>query len=304
LIEVLVVVAIIALLIAILLPSLARARAQARSTVCMTHERQIGTAMNIFSIESKGRVPRGLSRHGGTIPYKAINWLRMIVRMFGDKRNYAENFNLVPVEKHEVFSCPERGAEYGARFLDFVVNSTDPRGPMNLNTCTPNPVSGTWYEVEGVTRIDKWKRASDVVYAMDAVEESWNVVDQGISLNQIRKDIAAIRALVDPNINRTGFDWFDVPGGKTFPTYKKYLDVDHAPRAAIKMHLNLGSNGVYADGHADLIRPPLESVGILKVMQFYAKKFGVDPKITSIITSTATSAAIDPCAAGDIDWQP
>src|SRR5205085_6534300 len=106
LIEVLVVVAIIALLIAVLLPSLSRARDQARCTVCITHERQMGEAMSVFATEYRGRVPRGLSQHPGTGNLlRPPNWIRMIARMFGNKKDYAENFNRVPVEKYEVYSC-------------------------------------------------------------------------------------------------------------------------------------------------------------------------------------------------------
>ncbi len=311
LIEVLVVVAIIALLAAILLPSLARARAQARSTVCVTHERQIGTAMNVFSIEHRGRVPRGLSRHpaSGNLS-KPPNWLRMIVRMFGDKRNYEENFNRVPVERHEVFSCPARSAEYGKKFLDYVVNSTDSRGPISLNPCRANPTSGVWYEVEGVTKIDRWERPSDVVYVMDAVEESWNVVDATRSLKRVREEIAQIRALVEPNINQTGLDWFDVPGGKTFPTFRSLVDApgeEYVPRASLKMHLGLGSNAVYADGHVDMLKPPPDTAGALEAGRFYMKKMGVDRKLVpqiSLGTFQSVDATLDRCAEGDTTWRP
>ena len=154
----------------------------------------------------------------------------MIARMFGDKKSYAENFNRVPVEKYEVYSCPTRSAEYDGHFLDYVVNSTDSRGPINLSNHTIDPVGGTWYEVEGTTRIDKWKRPSNVAYILEGVEESWNIDNGGRSLNNVRKNIAAIRAQVDPNITMTGFDWFDVPGGYAFPTYKKFLGVPPAAR--------------------------------------------------------------------------
>jgi len=297
LIEVLVVVAIIALLVSILLPALARARSQARMVVCATREGQIGRAVNVFAAEYKGRIPRGLSRHPSTGDlFAPPNWIRMIARMFGDKNNYAANFNRVPVEKYEVYSCPERSAEYGDRFLDYVVNSTDARGPIDIGNCKSNPTGGTWYEVEGVTKIDTWKYASEVAYVLDGVQESWNVVEGGRSLKNIRETIAQIRAPSPPQA--TGFDWFDVPGGADFPTYRTFITGTRFPRAALKMHLGLGSNGVYADGHVDLLKPPPESSGPVAVYQFYMKKLGVDRALVSKITSLSVDASIGPCMAG------
>ncbi|MEO0632210.1 MAG: prepilin-type N-terminal cleavage/methylation domain-containing protein, partial [Planctomycetota bacterium] len=60
LIELLVVIAIIALLIGILLPALGKARDSAKSTVCLTNQRQIVTAMITYSVDFKGFFPPNL----------------------------------------------------------------------------------------------------------------------------------------------------------------------------------------------------------------------------------------------------
>lgn len=307
LIEVLVVVAIIALLISILLPSLAAAKAQSRTVVCGNNEKQIGLAMTLFSSTYQGRVPRGISRHGAPDASGPVNWVRMVARMFGDKNNYAANFNRVRVEKLEVFTCPERTREYGGNFLDFVINSIDVRGPIQLDPCKPAPSSGRWYEVEGVTKIDTWEFAGDTVYAMDAVEESWEVYDPSNSnktLKGIRENIAEVRKPEPPT--HTGFDWFDMGGGKTLPTYRQWVDpkgVSRAPRASLAMH-RTGSNGVFVDGHVELIKPPRASMGEMRVAEFYMRKLGVDRKIIRQIRPTETTAAIHPCTAGDTQWRP
>ncbi len=305
LIEVLVVVAIIALIISILLPSLAAARAQARTTVCGSNEKQIGLAMSLFSAQHQGRVPRGISRHGAPDASGPVNWVRMVSRMFGDKNSYAANFNRVPVEKHEVFSCPQRSQEYGGNFLDFVVNSADPRGPITLEPCKQNPTAGSWYEVEGVTKIDAWEFPGETVYVMDAVQESWNITDPNNSngtLRGIRENIDRIRKPEPPT--ETGFDWFDMAGGKTLPTYLQWTNTTtRAPRAALTMH-RTGSNGVFVDGHVELIRPPRVSVGEMMVAQFYMRRLGVDRKIIPQVRATETTAAIHPCTAGDTRWRP
>src|SRR4051794_17426070 len=59
LVELLVVIAIIAVLISILLPTLGRARASARSVQCMSNLRQIGQAVQMYSIAQKGSLPFG-----------------------------------------------------------------------------------------------------------------------------------------------------------------------------------------------------------------------------------------------------
>jgi len=53
----LVVVAIISLLVSILLPSLSRAKQMARRVMCMSHMRQMGSAMHIYINEHDGKIP-------------------------------------------------------------------------------------------------------------------------------------------------------------------------------------------------------------------------------------------------------
>ena len=48
---------IFALIVAILLPSLKRARDQAKALVCLTHEKQLGTAFEYYHYESKKYLP-------------------------------------------------------------------------------------------------------------------------------------------------------------------------------------------------------------------------------------------------------
>jgi len=57
LIELLVVISIIALLVSILLPSLSKARMMAKSVKCAANQKNVGTAMALHLLESKGKYP-------------------------------------------------------------------------------------------------------------------------------------------------------------------------------------------------------------------------------------------------------
>jgi prepilin-type N-terminal cleavage/methylation domain-containing protein/prepilin-type processing-associated H-X9-DG protein len=323
LIELLVVVAIIALLLAILMPALGRARAQARNAVCGSALKEMGNAATIFTAAHKGYIPRGLSRHGNPqLLRNKPNWVRMIAEQFSLKStsdpntSFVVNFNRVPVEDFEVFSCPERAKEYGGLFLDYVVNSMDPRGPITASTneCTPNPTGGLWYEVEGVSKVQAWKRPQDVVYIMDAVEESWDVSYPNNTpwgtLRGIRENIDKIRKPNAPT--DTGFDWFDVPGAESLPTYEELVDKPGSspgsgrrPRAALKMHLKRGSNAVFVDGHVEMLKPPpAKNAYAMRVMRYYLYRFGVNRDIVPQITVLGATAQVGGCSAGNIDWQP
>src|SRR3954454_14890778 len=64
LLELVVVIGIIAVLIGVLLPALSRARESANSVKCMANLRQIGLAMNMYTVRYKGSLPWGFIADG------------------------------------------------------------------------------------------------------------------------------------------------------------------------------------------------------------------------------------------------
>src|SRR5438552_2317311 len=73
LVELLVVIGIIALLISILLPTLQKVRSGANRAVCLSNERQLLLAMQLYADQSKGQFPPnldGANRHQGNLIYR------------------------------------------------------------------------------------------------------------------------------------------------------------------------------------------------------------------------------------------
>jgi prepilin-type N-terminal cleavage/methylation domain-containing protein len=74
LVELLVVIGIIAVLIGVLLPALARAREHAYRVQCASNMRQVGQALAIYLVQSKGMLPvapKHATGAGGTNDYDA-----------------------------------------------------------------------------------------------------------------------------------------------------------------------------------------------------------------------------------------
>lgn len=272
LIEVLVVVAIIALLVAILLPSLAKARSQARTAVCQSNARQHAQAAQMFAVESKGLIPRGGNR-------TTVHWTQLVLKMLGNKLPTRQNVNLVPVESFEVFHCPERSNTYPGKYLDYIVNALDHRGPVNA-TCSPTP-GGSWHEVRGVAKIEYWKRPAETIYIIDAARED---VNKEGTLRKARQDLQQARTYADWSSAPTsvyGLDSYDIYSGGQVALPEVHNTItnlpDRSPRAAYDMHGQRGAVASFGDAHVELVRPPSELIAPdrISTQRYYWRSFGV-----------------------------
>jgi prepilin-type processing-associated H-X9-DG protein/prepilin-type N-terminal cleavage/methylation domain-containing protein len=111
LVELLVVIGIIALLIGILLPALNRARSSARNVACMSNLRQLGQAMQMYTIAAKGSLPFGdfVTNYGsGATNTRWYSVLQNVMSSkYGISWNDASASGSAAARLREVFLCPD-----------------------------------------------------------------------------------------------------------------------------------------------------------------------------------------------------
>lgn len=93
-IELLVVIAIIALLISMLLPAIARARESGRHVLCMSNNRQLGTALAVYLTENRGYFPGDHWEAGRS---SVVTWTVRLRRL---------------TQTEAVFDCPSRPSDF------------------------------------------------------------------------------------------------------------------------------------------------------------------------------------------------
>ena len=154
LVELLVVIAIIALLIAILLPALTAAKQQANAVKCASNLRTVGQLMQMYTSETKGRVPLDYWHTTEYVQLGHIFWAESYAKLL--KRpmpivppNPDRDRTLAPyLEKIDVYQCPGNPNE--KQPLDFAIN-------------------GSWVGSSyGLIPITKIRNAAAVVYLTEA----------------------------------------------------------------------------------------------------------------------------------------
>jgi prepilin-type N-terminal cleavage/methylation domain-containing protein/prepilin-type processing-associated H-X9-DG protein len=104
LIELLVVIAIIAILAAILFPVFAQARGKARQAACLSNQKQIGTAVNMYVQDYDERLPACNSW--------GLAWTPKV------KDRYIQQLTAPYVKNENIWFCPEVGRDRALTVLD------------------------------------------------------------------------------------------------------------------------------------------------------------------------------------------
>ncbi|HQE26771.1 MAG TPA: prepilin-type N-terminal cleavage/methylation domain-containing protein, partial [Phycisphaerae bacterium] len=226
LIEVLVVVAIIALLISILLPSLAAARAQSRTTLCLANLHQAGIAINTYSVENKGYVPRG----GNVDNYFSktspeVHWTAVVLRQLGSNMSgivaaanrdgkLLSQLLWEAMKKQPVFHCPERASEASAdEAVSYCVNAFGKK--------LGDP------EVRKPTQLSDWKHPGKVIYLTE-IERS-------------TRSSTILTAFKEKDLSY--FDVYEADHLPSAPTGQR--------RVARAMHQKRNTDALFADGHCE-----------------------------------------------------
>lgn len=245
LVEVLVVIAVIALLVAILLPALGSARAAARRAVCLSNQKQIGLALQMYANEMKEFTPReaGRSETPTVIAPTAQNpyhpqW-PYVLRPYVDERASSRGWPDDPggmggaasdrgdlFQQAFMYRDPARGRD--AHPIHYVVNGLSyKRAPVPGFRAAINTLA------KGPTKMSKYKRPTDTIYLTDFTDDTQGVFARAWLPGQdnyrlsIAYDLHS-QANVTDDGSQSGTD---------------------DQRIAPNRHGN-GANGMFLDGHA------------------------------------------------------
>jgi type II secretory pathway pseudopilin PulG len=182
LVELLVVIGIIALLLGVLLPALNKARAQANELACQANLHEIGQALQIYLVNSKGILPYGFwdgtfnVETGQDTGFNASLGSDWSVLLQGAVSTSATNYDAdtpvgVNAKIRAMFRDPDapQGAIYNALNVDLVHYAAHPRLMPQMGQEDVQKEMGTsrkfYLQPYGIGRV---KRSSDIVLICDA----------------------------------------------------------------------------------------------------------------------------------------
>ena len=241
LVELLVVVSILALLIAILLPSLRSARDQAKSTVCATHLRNQGQAMQMYAGEYDGSIPRDIGGTASELPF-AVPLLWMLGTRIDTNRDYAAQFRDI-----ELIQCPSfprdntdaAGKRLAEQALDYVVNGFPKK-------YTPDPIEDALLAVIDPKAI--WQPAGKVFLPPEKLSDIRNVSGIIYVTEAHRRLPSAQPSNWRASWGPWPYPYHDVWKGAHLPRGKN-------PRVANDRRHTGRINSVFFDGHVQARRP-------------------------------------------------
>lgn len=236
LIELLVVIAIIAILAAILFPVFAKARETARTTKCLSHGRQIGSACLMYMDDYSGRFPSGLKKSvADTLPTWNYTWAKEVSVGYGSSFPYRCYYLKKYVKNDDIWLCPSPGTNYTRRYMLKYRSNWLPRNSddfVNGDRGFQIEASriGVNEDVNGDGRIDSGDVVGLTVAEVQANDAKGETSCGKRYMPSAKKIMWMCYALGEWGQGRVGTP----ADGYTFPSYT---------------HKN-GTNYVYADGHA------------------------------------------------------
>jgi prepilin-type processing-associated H-X9-DG protein len=161
--------------------------------------------------------------------------------------------NQLRVDLMPVLHCPERVQELSFPFLDYLVNA--------MPSIAPAP-GAEWGQV-AESKVDAYKRPSEVIYVCDAEKESKNEGGVDPLLKDARQNWKAGHEYWPENPAQADAEWgkgaicvMDVWRGMHLPQGNgagnwNVTDAPGPRRVARKTHLDRFTNAAFFDGHAE-----------------------------------------------------
>ncbi|MBX3317680.1 MAG: DUF1559 domain-containing protein [Phycisphaeraceae bacterium] len=164
LIEVLVAISIIALLISIMIPALSKARDAGRAAMCLSNQRQLGIAMNLYANSNNGFVPReGVDNVTRERPPWAVALRPYIDSSISPDEEPNDRFAGAPF-----FRDPSRKPD--AHVIHYVTNAI-PFRKVGTERVPDASAAINWRKRRGPTMIDRVINPSGVVYLTDYFDD-------------------------------------------------------------------------------------------------------------------------------------